>query len=190
MLLYAGALPDLYAINIVRIGSATESVHGGGVVFREACGNKRFIRCVLPPGIPGGDNDNAEHTTGSDFQDQLHLKGSPWRAGGRGHVCTTSLIPVLVQVSLISRRGAPGAGGYVDARGLRVFCRGAIGAFGDLIFCNQPISRQAREQCPAAVAWRFRQARRARGLAAPQSACRAAKPVSRMAFAAVLYRRR
>src|SRR5215831_12335442 len=107
MLLYAGALPDLYAINIVRIGSATESVHGGGVVFREACGNKRFIRCVLPPGIPGGDNDNAEHTTGSDFQDQLHLKGSPWRAGGRGHVCTTSLIPVLVKVSLISRSGPP-----------------------------------------------------------------------------------
>src|SRR5215469_1056139 len=86
MLLYAGALPDLYAINIVRIGSATESVHGGGVVFREACGNKRFIRCVLPPDIPGGDYDNAEHTAGSDFQDQLHLKGSPWRAGGRGQL--------------------------------------------------------------------------------------------------------
>jgi len=73
MLLYAGALPDLYAINIVRIGSATESVHGGGVVFREACGNKRFIRCVLPPDIPSGDYDNAEHNAGRDFQDQLHL---------------------------------------------------------------------------------------------------------------------
>jgi len=167
MLLYAGALPDLYAINIVRIGSATESVHGGGVVFREACGNKRFIRCVLPPGIPGGDNDNAEHTTGSDFQDQLHLKGSPWRAGGRGHVCTTSLIPVLVQVSLISRRGAPGAGGYVDARGLRVFCRGAIGAFGDLIFCLSryrgrressvlPRSRGVFDKLGGREAWRRR----------------------------------
>jgi len=28
-------------------------------------------------------------------------RGSPWRAGGRGHVCATPLIPVLVKVSLI-----------------------------------------------------------------------------------------
>src|SRR5215472_18111431 len=103
MLLCAGVSPDLYAIKKVRIGSATESVHRRGVVFREACGNKRFIRCVLPPGIPGGDYDNAEHNAGRDFQDQLHLKGSPWRAGAATSsmiVCTTPLIRVMVKVSL------------------------------------------------------------------------------------------
>src|SRR5262245_27975551 len=103
MLRYAGVSPDLYAIKNVRISSATESVHGGGV-FREACGNKRFIRCVLPPDIPSGDYDNAEHNAGRDFQDQSHLKGSPWRAGAATSsmiVCTTPLIRVMVKVSLI-----------------------------------------------------------------------------------------